>query len=118
MTDLSPLLKQIAGPGERGDKIKVAIERAANATGLSYWRAFDIWYGKARLILPDEEAAIMAALVRIEIDRERKELHQMRTSHARFESRLNQMEAAFNRAVDTRDFQSIQKAFGAIVGGS
>ena len=47
MTDLSASLRALSEPWERGDKIKTAIARSARAADLTYWRAFDIWYGKA-----------------------------------------------------------------------
>src|SRR5947209_14578977 len=53
-----------------------AIDRAARAAGLSYWRAFDIWYGKARRIDAHEAAQINEA---IRIDRKSTRLN---SSHA------------------------------------
>lgn len=40
-------IKSFAGRPSIGDKTKRQIERAARATGLGYWQAFDLWYGKA-----------------------------------------------------------------------
>lgn len=54
-------LKDIAGPLRDGDRIKARIARAARACGLTYWRAFDLWYGKARRIEAHEIEAIRAA---------------------------------------------------------
>lgn len=45
--EASDLIKTFAGRPTIGDKAKRQIERAARATGLRYWQAFDLWYGKA-----------------------------------------------------------------------
>jgi len=57
-------LRELAEPVAAGDRVKRQIERAARAAGLSYWRAFDIWYGKARRVDARELEAIRAAKVR------------------------------------------------------
>lgn len=54
-------LKALSGPAVTGDRVKAQISRAARAAGLSYWRAFDIWYGKARRIDAYELEAIRSA---------------------------------------------------------
>lgn len=49
MSTASALLRDIAGP--RGDGgVKAQIARAARRVGLTYSRAFEIWYGRARRI--------------------------------------------------------------------
>lgn len=40
-------IKRFAGAPRIGDRTKTQIQRAARAVGLTYWQAFDIWYGKA-----------------------------------------------------------------------
>lgn len=59
--DVSRRLRALAEPRPVGDRVKVAISRAARAAGLPYWRAYDVWYGKARRIHADEIQAIRAA---------------------------------------------------------
>lgn len=54
-------LRLLAEPAPAGDRVKRAIARAAWHAGLTYWRAYDIWYGKARRIDADELSAILAA---------------------------------------------------------
>lgn len=54
-------LRRLAEPVPAGDKVKAQITRAARAAGLSYWRAFDLWYGKARRIDAHELDAIRLA---------------------------------------------------------
>ena len=57
-------LKALAGPPMVGDRVKAQIARAARAADLSYWRAFDLWYGKARRIDAHELDAIRTARLR------------------------------------------------------
>lgn len=45
--EASGIIKTFAGRPTIGDKAKRQVERAARATGLTYWQAFDLWYGKA-----------------------------------------------------------------------
>lgn len=59
--EASRRLRALAEPRPVGDKVKGAIGRAARAAGLSYWRAFDLWYGKARRIDASELQSIRAA---------------------------------------------------------
>ena len=88
MTDASVYLRELSEPWPSGDRIKVAIGRAASAAGLSYWRAFDIWYGKARRVEDYENQQIAEA---IRIKRERaagNELHELKLRLARLEAAL------------------------------
>jgi predicted phage-related endonuclease len=105
LTDLSAALRELSEPWERGDRVKVAIARAARAAGLSYWRAFDIWYGKARRIEPAESDRIQAALQRKSEEHARNEFHELRTRLLRLESLLVQTDPNFVRpTIDrTRD---------------
>lgn len=98
MKDLAHLLKQIAAPIDRGEKFNIAIERAARLSGLSYSRAFNIWYGKAKRIEPHEETAILSALVEKRLADEKNELHALKISLARLETQLSQTQAALARA--------------------
>lgn len=59
--EASQRLHRLAEPIPAGDKVKAQISRAARAAGLSYWRAFDLWYGKARRIDAHELDAIRSA---------------------------------------------------------
>lgn len=54
-------LQELSRPAPVGDRTKSAIGRAAKAAGLHYWRAFDIWYLKARRIEAREADQIKAA---------------------------------------------------------
>lgn len=110
MSDVSALLKELAGAGARGDKIKAAIDRAANASGLSYWRTFDLWYAKAKAS-DAERDAILSALVEQKIADERNALHELKLAQLRMESRLNQMEEALRRAASHDDVRTVAAAF-------
>jgi replicative DNA helicase len=59
--EASEMLRRLSEPAVAGDKVKAQISRAARAAGLSYWRAFDLWYGKARRIDAHELDAIRLA---------------------------------------------------------
>jgi hypothetical protein len=52
------MLRDLGGNG----RVKVAIYRAAELAGLSYWRVFDLWYRKARRIEDREIEKIERAL--------------------------------------------------------
>lgn len=97
MTDVSASLRELSEPWHRGDKIKAAIARAADLADLSYWRAFDIWYGKARRIEPSEAERIEAALQRKSEEATRNELHDLRSRLLRLESLLVQKDPEFHR---------------------
>lgn len=58
----SASLKQIAAPVERGEPIRLIIERTATRVGFSYVRTFEIWYGRARRLETSERDAISRAL--------------------------------------------------------
>lgn len=103
MTDVSAALRELSEPWERGDKVKAAIARAARASGLSYWRTFDIWYGKARRVEPAEVARIEAALQRKSEASTRNELHELRTRLLRLESLFAQKATDFHRPAADQD---------------
>lgn len=61
--ELSAALKRISEPLRVGESTRDAITRAATKTQLSYWRAFDVWYGKARRVEISEALKIKNALI-------------------------------------------------------
>jgi len=89
-------LHELSGPSERGDKIKRAIELAAKRARLSYWRTFDLWYGKARRVESFEVAAINEALDKKRKEAARNELAELRTRITRLESLLRQIDPDFH----------------------
>jgi len=54
-------LRELAQPVGADDRVKSQIGQAARRAGLSYWRAFDLWYRKARRVEAVEIEAIRAA---------------------------------------------------------
>lgn len=90
-------LHELAEPWVGGERVKRAIERAAKRAGLSYWRAFDIWYGKARQIQQFELDAIADALGQKRKEDQRNEAHELRLRITRLESLLAQADADFYR---------------------
>jgi hypothetical protein len=105
MTDLAAGLRELSEPWPSGSKVKEAINRAARASGLSYWRAFDIWYGKARRIDNHEWEMVQRALEKAQQKAARNELHELRTRLLRLEALLVQTDPDFHRPTidQTRD---------------
>lgn len=98
MTDAALMLRELSEPWASGEYVKTAINRAATLAHLNYWRAFDIWYRKARRV-EDYEIAQIAEALRIKTEKAaRNELHQAKLILARLEARLNSGDADFYRA--------------------
>lgn len=93
MTDAFLALRELSDPVSR--PVKAAIDRAAQRAGLPYWRAFDIWYRKARRVEQFECVLIADALERKRKEAARNELHELKTRIARLESLLAQADADF-----------------------
>ena len=95
------MLRALSDPGAR---TKVAIDQAARRSGLHYWRAFDIWYGKARRIEPHEIEKIKQALdakndqARADERATRDELQALKSRIARLEARLAAEDEDLDRA--------------------
>lgn len=122
MSDVAMQLRELAEPWSGGEKVKAAIARAAKRVlipragkveSLSYWRAFDIWYRKARRIEQFEIDAIAEAIEKKRREAARNELQELRTRLVRLESLLVQSDPDFHR-------ESIDMARGQIrqMGGS
>jgi hypothetical protein len=90
-------LNELAEPWPADTRVKDAIKRAAKRAGLSFWRASDIWYGKARRIEQFERDAIAEALDRKRREAARNELHNLKTRIAILEARLAQTDSEFHR---------------------
>lgn len=88
MTDYSAALKQLAEPRPRGEKMNHSVERAARLAGFEYWRAFNIWYRKARRIEAHEADAIRDAIQKKNEEDARNEYQELRTRLLKMESRL------------------------------
>ena len=87
-------LKELSEPWHRGDRTKSMINRAAKEASLTYWRAFDLWYGRGRLTA-EESDRIQTALQRKRKLVARNEFAELRTRMARLESLLRQTDEEF-----------------------
>lgn len=92
------LLKELAGSGERGDRTKTAIDRAAKLAGLDYWRAFNLWYGKVKRVEAVEADTIREALRVKREEADRNEYQELRARMLKLESRLVQTQSRLDRA--------------------
>lgn len=88
MSIYADALRELAEPRPVGDLVKAAIGRAARLTGLSYTRAFDVWYGKARRIEAGEAERIAIALQKKRDEEARNEFHDLRARLLKMEARL------------------------------
>jgi hypothetical protein len=95
--DAAKALRELSQPQMRGEKIQVIIERCAHLAGLSYSRAFEIYYGRARRIEPAEIARIAEALDRKNQRDARNEFQELRLRIARLESLFTQNDPDFHR---------------------
>lgn len=90
-------LHELSDPRPFGDKIKSAIDRASRASGLSYWRTFDLWYGKARRVEQYERDAIADAMDKKRREAARNEIRNLRNRIEVMEARLAQNDPDFHR---------------------
>jgi hypothetical protein len=95
-------LRELASPLLFGEPIKVVIERAARRVRpilpqFKFSRAYEIWYRRARRIEQYELDAIAQALDKKRREAARNELHELRTTIERLESRLAQIDPDFHR---------------------
>lgn len=93
----SDCLRSLSEPWPSGERVKTAIARAAKLSGLSYWRAFDIWYRKARRIEKIEIARISEALQKKKAEDARNELWGLRLRLERLEALLSKTDTQFHR---------------------
>lgn len=95
-------LRELAAPLEFGEPVKTVVERAARRVRpflatFKFSRAYEIWYRRARRIEQFELDAIAQALDKKRREAARNELHELRTSIERLESRLAQIDPDFHR---------------------
>lgn len=91
------MLRELSEPWASGERVKRAIERAAEAAGLHYWRASDLWYLKTRRVEPHEIEQIEQALRGKNERAARSELQELKTRLAILEDRLNAGDAQLDR---------------------
>lgn len=102
MTDFSQYLRALAEPIRAGET-KAAIDRAAKLAGLDYWRAFDIWYRKARRIEHEEGEAILRAVQQKSVEGQANVIQRLQTELARLQSLHAQANADLDRQGFDRD---------------
>lgn len=112
MSEAAVAIKKLSEPREAGEPVKVAIERAARLAKLSYWRAYDIWYGKARYVRDFEKQAIVSALIEKKRLETRNEFHELKTRLAILERRLLQVDEDFHRENADQIRQQVRGAGG------
>ena len=96
MSDAALMLRELSYPWSSGERIKSVLDRTSRLARLTYWRTYDIWYGKARRIEPHEIAQIAEAL-RIKNEKAaRNELHDLKLRLARLEASLSQGNSDFH----------------------
>ena len=61
LSEMQTLVRRVAQPAPAGDSVKAAIGRAARAIGISWERAREHWYGRARSCPAHELIAARAA---------------------------------------------------------
>lgn len=84
-------LRSLALPVQIGDRAKTQIARAARAAGFSYWRAYDLWYGRARRLDAHELDAIRVAQLKRSQDETdaRQEIAALRCRLAELERKIS-----------------------------
>lgn len=96
-TTIQEDIRSLGAWDRRVEKIPEAIKRAAKRADLDYWRAFDIWYGKARRVSDDERQKIAVALQQKNEQDARHELHDLKLRILRLEATLRTQDADFHR---------------------
>jgi ribosomal protein L29 len=92
----SKMLRELSEPIPAGEYVKTSIDRAARLAGLEYWRAFDLWYAKARKIEAYEIEQIAAAIQMKNEKEAANELRELKSRLLRLESRLASGDANFH----------------------
>jgi len=94
--DIAKALKALSEPHSREEKMITIIERSAQLAGLSYSRAYEIIYRRARRIEPAEIARISEALDRKNQRDARHELQELQVRIARLEQYFIQTDENFH----------------------
>jgi hypothetical protein len=96
MADAALMLRELSLPWAPGERIKSVLDRTSRLARLTYWRTYDIWYGKARRIEPFEIDQIKEAL-RIKNEKTaRNEFHDIKLRLAKLEASLAAGDADFH----------------------
>jgi hypothetical protein len=82
-------LRQLAGQKMASDSVKSLIGRAARSAGLTYSRAYELWYGRARRIDAHELDGVRA---RLQAQRDEADRSRFREEIAEIHARLARLE--------------------------
>lgn len=96
-TEMSLGLRQLVEPVRAGESIKALIGKAARRAGMSYGRAYECWYGRAR-VRPEELDRVRALLQAREQEAINEEIAELRQRLARLEEQLAAEMAAMGAA--------------------
>jgi len=97
MSDAAVMLRELSLPWASGERMKSVLDRTSRLAKLTYWRTYDIWYGKARRIEPHEIQQIAQAL-QIKNERAaRNELHDLKLRLTKLEASLSAGDSDFYR---------------------
>jgi hypothetical protein len=89
------MLRELSQPWGAGERVKSVLDRTSRLANLTYWRTYDLWYGKARRIEPHEIEQIAEAL-RVKNEKAaRNEFHELKVRLARLEASLSTRDADF-----------------------
>jgi hypothetical protein len=97
VAEATTMLRELAKPMSYGEPIKLVIERTSRLARISYWRTYDLWYGKARRVEDYEYQQIKTALRIKQESAARNELHDLKLRLARLEALLATKDADFHR---------------------
>ena len=96
MSHAAAMLRELSLPWAAGERMKSVLDRTSRLARLTYWRTYDIWYGKARRIEPYEIEQIAEAL-RIKTEKAaRNEFHELKIRLARLEASLSARDPDFH----------------------
>lgn len=110
--DHSKLLKELAAPVQIGDRVKAQIQRAAKLSGLPYWRAFDIWYGRYGRVDYRESEAIREAVKLKCIEGKKNVAQKLRLELATIDSLLATVDAELDSQSPTHSRRKGSAASG------
>lgn len=91
------LLREIAAPIDRDEKIGDVIARTARVARLSYSRCFELWYGRARKMDSEEAAQLEGILAAKRKTDTRNDIQKLRVQLAQIEARLSRTDEEFYR---------------------
>lgn len=106
------MLRELSEPWPSGERVKSAVGRAAKLAGLSYWRAFDLWYAKARKVEAYEIEQIADAIQAKNERDGRNELRELKARLLRVESLLASGDSHFHSPTIDRARELLRRSGG------